>query len=146
MEGSNLENTTVDQGMFAEDFYSDDKDLVFQDGSSVSNEPQSPQPQQNQQSQQPIPNQGQNQQQNNVNQSQQLQNQQNQQVQPQQNQQPEPGAQNDQANNQPSPFDFVNTDNEGNQQFDADAAFIRVTATKTGSPGNLTYGAFITPM
>lgn len=28
---------------------------------------------------------------------------------------------------------------------DADAAFIRVTATKTGSPGNLTYGAFIVP-
>jgi len=29
---------------------------------------------------------------------------------------------------------------------DADAAFIRVTATKTGSPGNLTYGAYIVPM
>lgn len=28
---------------------------------------------------------------------------------------------------------------------DADAAFIRVTATKTGSPGNLTYGAYIVP-
>lgn len=29
---------------------------------------------------------------------------------------------------------------------DADADFIRVTATKTGSPGNLSYGAFIVPV
>lgn len=28
---------------------------------------------------------------------------------------------------------------------DADSAFIRVTATKTGSPGNLTYGAWLAP-
>lgn len=32
------------------------------------------------------------------------------------------------------------------QEKDADATVIRVTATKTGSPGNLTYGAFIIPM
>lgn len=30
--------------------------------------------------------------------------------------------------------------------FDADADYIRVNATKTGSPGNLTYGAFIVPV
>ena len=30
-------------------------------------------------------------------------------------------------------------------QLDSDAAFIRVTATKTGTVGNLTYGAFVTP-
>lgn len=29
------------------------------------------------------------------------------------------------------------------EALDADAAFIRVTASKTGSPGDLTYGAFI---
>lgn len=29
------------------------------------------------------------------------------------------------------------------EALDADAAFIRVTATKTGSPGDLTYGAYI---
>jgi len=28
---------------------------------------------------------------------------------------------------------------------DADSAYIRVTATKTGSPGNLTYGAWLAP-
>lgn len=28
---------------------------------------------------------------------------------------------------------------------EADAAYIRVKATKTGSPGNLTYGAFLSP-
>jgi hypothetical protein len=29
------------------------------------------------------------------------------------------------------------------QQLKADAAYVRVTATKTGSPGNLSYGAFL---
>lgn len=31
------------------------------------------------------------------------------------------------------------------ESIDADADFIQVTATKTGSPGNLTYGAWIVP-
>jgi len=36
--------------------------------------------------------------------------------------------------------------NSGNIAYlDADSAFIRVTATKVGSPGGLTYGAFLVP-
>lgn len=31
-----------------------------------------------------------------------------------------------------------------NTYLDADSVFVRVTATKVGTPGNLTYGAFIT--
>ncbi|MEO1523253.1 MAG: hypothetical protein AAFU78_21105 [Cyanobacteria bacterium J06633_2] len=31
------------------------------------------------------------------------------------------------------------------EQVDADADWIRITATKTGSPGNITYGAWIVP-